>query len=374
MRLQLDVSDETWNAPGGLGQFSAFIQSIQTAVKNNINVTAIVYDPGGHCKPRADELMDAPLLNNVLVTCYYQTTLNIPLGLMADLTGRGRIYAPIDNWWNLRVDAAPLDPNSEAIKTFVRNLGNSGKLHPDFNVDYGFSYTSVPANARLFSVTFSNTAESDRGAPGLPAGYPIPVEAQTNLRYIENNGRTDGDRHMLMFCVETGLVYELSYVGWDGTKWNAGYGAVFDVNSNYRRPEGWTSTDAAGLCVLPGLIRPDEVYDTDAPIKHALRCSFHQINNHVWPASHTGSTDAGAPPLGTRIRLKASKDISGYATPVRKVLQALKTYGGITADRGGTYVMFQGMMSDRFDPAVWNPAFHGLTIMDFDVIKLGWKP
>lgn len=373
MRLQIDVSDSVWNAPGSLSQLAAFVQSVNAAVKANTNVTAVVYDPGGFCKSRADELMGSPLLQNVLVTSYYQTSLSVPLGLDADLTTRGPIYAPSDNWWNLRVDQAPIDSNSESIKTFVKSLGNNGYLHPDFNKDYGFAYTSVPANAKLFQVSFSNTAESDRGAPGRPAGYPIPVEAQSDPRYIENLGRSDGDLHMLMFCMETGLVYELSYVSWDGTQWNARYGAVFDVNSNYRRPEGWTSTDAAGLCVLSGLIRPDEVYGSDS-IRHAFRCSFHKINNHVWPASHNGSFDAGAPPLGTRLRLKASKDIGGYPTGIRKVLQAMKTYGLIVADRGGSYVAIQGVLSDQFDPAVWNPAFHGITISDFDVITLGWKP
>ncbi len=374
MRLQIDVSDQSWNAPGGLSLFSSFVQAVQTNVTAGNNVTIVVYDPGGYAKHRADDLMDAPLLQDKLCTCYYQTTLNVPLGRNADLTSRGPIYAPGDNWWNLSIVNAPIDPNSESIKNFVASLGNNGYLHPDFNKTWGMPYISVAANAKLFPVTFSNPDESDQGAPGRPSGYPIPEAAQSNPGlYLESSGSTDGDRHMLMVCVETGLAYELSYVSWDGTKWKAGYGAVFDINSNYRRPEGWTSTDAAGLCVLPGLIRPDEVYG-DQFIQHALRCSFNKINGYVWPASHRGSSDAGAPPLGTRIRLKSSFSTNGYTPDVQKVLVALKVYGGLIADRGGKYVAFQGVQSPQFDPAVWNPAFHGITIRDFDIIKLGWKP
>jgi hypothetical protein len=224
----------------------------------------------------------------------------------------------------------------------------------------------------LVQVNLGNTSESDLGAPGYPTGYPIPAAAMTNLRYIENSGGLDGDRHLLMYNRDNQMVYELSYASYDGSSWSAGYGAIFKVDSNYRRPNGWTSTDAAGLCVLAGLVRYDEVYGP-APINHAIRCSIKRTNKYVWPASHTGATDAGAPPLGMRLRLKASVDISGYPAPMRKIFQAMKTYGLIVADRGGNMYV-QGTMDARWDNSVLNPAFHSLDAGDFEVIQLGWKP
>ena len=303
----------------------------------------------------------------------------LPTGINVDLTPRGPLYAPLDNWWNLDVTNAPVDPNSAQIVAFVKTLGNQGYLHPDFNKDYGISLTSVDPSTPLVPVTFNRyPSESDKGAPGMPIGYPIPNAAKTDTRYFENHeagcnaAACNGDGHMLLFDGKR-FLYELSYCSWDGSKWVAGCGAVFDLSKNYRRPNGWTSTDAAGLAIAPGLIRGDEVFGP-GPITHALRFSVHRTNGSVWPASHSGASDAGAPPLGFRIRLKASKDISGYAPEVRKVLQALKTYGGICADRGGSSVNFQGTQDARFLPTIWNPAFHGLHIDDFDVIKLGWQP
>jgi hypothetical protein len=141
----------------------------------------------------------------------------------------------------------------------------------------------------------------------------------TNLRYIENSGSTSGDRHLLMYNRDNQMVYELSYAAYSDGVWSAGYGAIFKLDSNYRRPEGWTSTDAAGLCVLAGLVRYDEVYGPD-PIRHAIRCSIKRTNDYVYPASHEGASDEGAPPLGMRLRLKASVDISGYPAPVSQDL------------------------------------------------------
>lgn len=395
-QVAINVGDTRFS----LSQFSRAVATATSRLNDGKLVIIGILDPGGLNAAKAVQMMDGPISEKP--NCYwyysesgdpkepvakqypegYEGTVDpppppggtVPLGLNADLSARGNIYSPPDNWWNRDITSAPVDPNSSSIVSFVASLGNNGYLHPDFNKDYGIPYVSVAKNAPLFPVTLGNTSESDKGAPGMPAGYPIPIEAQTNNAYRENAGNTDGDRHLLMICHETGLVYELSYAEYSGGKWSAGYGAVFKVNENYRRPEGWTSTSAGGMSVLAGLIRPDEVFGTQ-PIRHALRCSFNKINGYVWPASHKGSSDSGAPPLGTRIRLKASKDISGYPAPVRKVLQALKTYGGLVDDRGGGYVAFQGVQSSKFDPAVWNPAFHGIKITEFEVIKLGWgKP
>ena len=298
---------------------------------------------------------------------------NVTTGLLSDLTSLGTLYSPSDNWWNLRVDSAPLDPNSSSIIATIRSYESTGgRMHPDFTPDYGIPYCVVDNSTPLVPVSLGNTSESDRGAPGYAPGYPIPAAAKTNLRYIENSGGLDGDRHLLMYNRDNRMVYELSYASYSSGVWSAGYGAVFKVDSNYRRPDGWTSTDAAGLCVLAGLVRYDEVYGS-APINHALRVSIKRTNKYVWPASHTGATDAGAPPLGMRLRLKASVNISGYPAPMRKIFQAMKTYGLIVADRGGNMYV-QGTLDSRWDNNVLNPAFHSLDASDFEVVKLGWKP
>ncbi len=294
-------------------------------------------------------------------------------GLLADLSSLGTLYAPSDNWWNIRVDSAPLDPNSGSIISTIRSYeSTAGRMHPDFTPSYGIPYCVVDNSTPLVSVSLRNTSESDRGAPGYPTGYPIPATAKTDLRYIENSGSTSGDQHLLIYNRDNRMVYELSYTTYSNGVWSAGYGAIFKTDSNYRRPEGWTSTDAAGLCVLAGLVRYDEVYGSD-PIRHAIRVSIKRTNNHVYPASHTGATDAGAPPLGMRLRLKSSVNISGYPAPIRKIFQAMKDYGLIVADRGGNMYV-QGTMDSRWDSSMLNPAFHGLDAGDFEVIKLGWKP
>jgi len=166
------------------------------------------------------------------------------------------------------------------------------------------------------------------------------------------------------------LLYELYGTRWTGSRWEAAAGAVFDLKTNYRRKEGWTSTDAAGLAVFPGLVRYDEVVDT-APITHAFRVAVRASNGYVWPASHEAGNTVGAPPLGTRLRLKASKDISGYPAQVRKIFQAMKTYGLIVADNGSDMYV-TGTMDSRWDNGMLNPAFHSLHTSDFEVIQSGW--
>jgi hypothetical protein len=296
----------------------------------------------------------------------------VQAGLLADMTSLGTLYSRADNWWNLEVDDAPVDPNSAKIIAAIREQGSGGRLHPDFTPNYGIPYAVVDRNTPRVPVSFRNTAESDRGAPGAAPGYPIPAAAARDKRYLESGGSLEGDRHLLVYDRDAQTVFELSYASYSGGRWSAGYGAVFPVTTNHRRPEGWSSTDAAGLCVLAGLVRYDEVFGS-GPIRHALRCSLKRTNGHVWPASHTGARDSGGAPLGMRLRLKKSKDISKYPPHLRKIFQAMKTYGLIVADRGGNMYV-QGTMDTRWDNDVLNPAFHGLNISDFEVVKLGWNP
>lgn len=279
---------------------------------------------------------------------------------------------PANNWWNLDITNAPVDANSAS---YISWIGTGQRLHPDMAPPpWGIPYIGVSGDTPLEPVTFTSyPRESDVGAPGMPAGYPIPDQAKTQENYIENaaaGGNTSGDRHMLLIDRDHWLLYELYQAHWNGSNWEAGSGAVFDLKTNGRRPEGWTSTDAAGLAVFPGLVRHDEVV-ASGPITHAFRVATRATNGYVWPASHEAGDTQGAPPLGTRLRLKASKDISGYPAEIRKIFQAMKTYGLIIADNGGNMYV-TGTMDPEWDNGVLNPAFHSLHAGDFEVIKLGW--
>ena len=293
---------------------------------------------------------------------------------------------PPDNWWNADVSAAPVDPSSAG---FIGLIGGSTSLHPDFGGDdpstpngvYGMIYAVVPGTQPLEVVDFSDgyPDESDAGAPGRPPGYPIPAGARTEPRWIEGGqpgGGSSGDRHMLLVDRDRRILYELYATRWNAaaSRWEADSGAVFLLDGNGRRPEGWTSADAAGLAILPGLVRYDEAFGPD-PIRHALRATVRYTRGHVFPASHTAtnSTDPNALPMGARLRLKAAKDISGYPTPVQKIFQAMKTHGLIVADNGSNMYV-SGAYDTRWDNDVLNPAFASLKASDFEVIEQGWKP
>jgi hypothetical protein len=291
-----------------------------------------------------------------------------------DFTGR-QIFPP-DNWWNLDVSGAPVDPNSDAI---IQWIGPDKNLHPDFGPPpYGIPYVGVPGDQPLVPVIFTGYPdESDPGAPGRPEGYPIPPEAITEPGYIEGNvpgGGGSGDRHCLLVDRDHWLLFELYGTHWDPQLqcWKAASGAVFDLSSNARRPEGWTSADAAGLAVFPGLLKYDEVYGP-GEIRHALRFTLRASNGYVWPASHSGGSTAGAPPMGMRLRLKASFDLSPYPPVIQKIFRAMQRYGLILADNGSD-LFVQGTMDPRWNNDVLNPAFHGVKASDFEVIELGWNP
>jgi hypothetical protein len=302
------------------------------------------------------------------------TSRPVPTGLLADMLMLvGELYEPQDNWWNTKVTNAPVDPNSAQIIALIASYSsNGGRLHPDFAPDSGIPYCVVDENTPLVPVSFGDPAESDAGAPGAPAGYPIPAAATSDVRYLENAGRSDGDRHLLVFDKDQRAAFELVQARYTDGVWSASYGAVFKLDSNYRRPEGWTSADASGLCVLAGLLRYDELYGPWA-IRHALRVSIARTNGHVWPASHTGARDAGAPPLGMRLRMKKSVDVARYPLHLRKIFTAMKTYGLIVTDRGGNMYV-QGTMDERWNNAVLNPIFYEHDISEFEVIELGWQP
>ena len=221
---------------------------------------------------------------------------------------------------------------------------------------------------------------------GVPF-YPIPAEAITQPHWVEGGApasvdqRTQSDRHLLMVDCTNRHLYELYNVWYDTAqaRWHAGSGAFFDMNRNDRRPDGWTSADAAGLAIFPGLVRYDEVFDPALPdIGHAFRVTVRATNGYVYPASHRAGSTAGALPMGARLRLKT--DVGGQdpalrtSNPnVRKIFRAMQKHGLIVADNGSD-LYITGTFDTRWDNGVLNPAFRLLSASDFDVIELGWKP
>ena len=293
----------------------------------------------------------------------------------------GRQVFPVSNWWNQDISAAPVSAQSQQMIDWISgrntNPSNVRRLHPDFGPPpYGIPYVVVSGDQPRVPLTFvAYGDESDAGAPGLP-GYPIPDEARTQPSYIEGNvpgGGTSGDRHLLVIDRDRWLLYESFATRWNGTlgRWEADSGAVFNLATNDRRPEGWTSADAAGLAVFPGLVRHDEVFGT-AEITHAFRVTTRATNGYVWPASHRAGSTAGAPPMGARLRLKASKDISTFRPEIQRIFRAMKKYGLIVADNGSD-MYISGTMDARWNNDIMNPAFRALTADDFEVIELGWR-
>jgi hypothetical protein len=294
--------------------------------------------------------------------------------LNEDLTAR-QVF-PATNWWNVAVATAPVDSASQA---YINWIGAGVTLHPDFGPSpYGMPYITVSGSQALLPVTFTPYgSESDAGAPGRPAGYPIPDQARTQPGYIEGavaGGGTSGDRHMLLIDRDRWLLFETWATRWNSSasRWEAGSGATWDLSVNGHRPEGWTSADAAGLAIFPGLVRWDEVSGSNE-IRHAFRFTVRSTDGYVWPASHAAGSTSGAPPMGMRLRLKAGKDISSFSPEVQKIFRAMKKYGLILADNGSD-MYIQGTMDPHWDNDVLNPAFRALTARDFEVIRLGWNP
>lgn len=228
---------------------------------------------------------------------------------------------PADNVWNRRVDTLPVAADSAAM---VRAIGIGATLHPDFSDTggYGIPFTIVGRRTPRSRVTFDYASESDR----VP--YPIPARPR-----IENGG----DRHVLLLDRDACRLYELYAVQRRGTRWHAGSGAVWDLRSNRLRPDGWTSADAGGLPMLPGLARYVEV--RAGVIAHALRFTAVRTRAaHRYPARHdAGADDPSLPPMGLRLRLKRSVAIDTFPPQARVVLTALRDYGMILADNGSPW-------------------------------------
>jgi hypothetical protein len=285
----------------------------------------------------------------------------------------GRALFPPTNWWNQDISAAPVDPNSIAYIAFI---GATRGLHPDFAPSpYGLPYVSVGSSQPRVPVMFvAYGSESDSGFGGV-TGYPIPDEARQLPNYIEGGipgGGTDGDRHLLIVDRDRFVLYELFATHWNAgaNRWEAASGAIFDLSSNARRPDGWTSADAAGLAILPGLVRYEEAA-SGREIRHAFRVTVRATNGYVWPASHEAGSTASALPMGARLRLKASKDLTGYSPILQRIFRAMQVYGLIVADNGAD-MFITGTMDNRWNNDELNPAFAALKASDFDIVSLGW--
>jgi hypothetical protein len=293
---------------------------------------------------------------------------------------------PADNWWNVDISSAPVDSNSAALISFI---GASRGMHPDFGGDvsagsvqnYGFSYAVVDSTTPAKTVQFDYSDESDgvnhTTDQSFPF-YPIPDEAVTQPHWIESGEpgnidlRSSSDRHLLIVDRDRRYLYELYNVFFDGAQWHAGSGAFFDMNTNNRRPDGWTSADAAGLAILPGLVRYDEAFGA-TEINHAFRVTVRSTNGYVYPASHRAGSTTGALPMGARLRLKASTNISGFRPEIQKIFRAMMKYGLIVADNGSD-MYISGTYDNRWNNGQLNPAFSAITAGNFEVIQRGYRP
>ena len=285
------------------------------------------------------------------------------LGSGASLHGK-QVF-PADNAWNQDISSIPVDPNSDNL---IASIGLNVGLHADFGTVYNGAPNGIPyivVSGTQPPVPINFTAYGDESDPGP---YPVPNNAP-----IEGGPNSNGDRHVIVIDRDNWKLYELGY-GFPingGTSWNANCGAIFDLNSNALRPPGWTSADAAGLPIFPGLVRYDEVFE-QGEIKHAVRFTA-QVSRraYVFPARHWASSDTSPnrPPMGMRVRLKASFDISGFSPPMQVILRAFKKYGMILADNGSNWYI-----SGAPDPR-WNDNdLHTLGAIqgsNFEVVQMG---
>lgn len=264
---------------------------------------------------------------------------------------------PQDNIWNASVNELRIDPHS---KDWIHSIGSSTGLHMDFGSGtwdggpIGIPYNLGDSATPTYAVSFLYSDESDTG--------PYPIPASPTIEY-------GSDHHLLMVDQSTCHLYEM----WDTRhnadgSWSAGSGAIWDLNSDALRPAGWTSADAAGLPILPGLVRYEEV--AAGHIDHALRFTANSTNSYIWPARHLTSGTPGrltsTPPMGARFRLKASFDISSYPPQLQVILQAMKTYGLILADNGSDWYI-SGAPDEHWDNTMLH-LLDNVTGSDFEAV------
>ncbi|MBV6499615.1 MAG: hypothetical protein CJBNEKGG_02077 [Prosthecobacter sp.] len=287
---------------------------------------------------------------------------SLKTGPNADLGGIPLM--PPDDEWNRDVSKDEVDPLSDAI---IASIGADKPLHEDFGLVWkgapgGIPYQVVGKDQPRVPITFEYADESD------PGPYPIPPEAP-----VEGGPQADGDRHVLILDKDNWMLFELfrAFPVDGGRAWKASSGAVFDLKSPRPRPAGWTSADAAGLPILPGLARYDEICGAQR-LTHALRFTVRKSRRaYVAPATHFASPhkDENLPPMGMRVRLKASFDTSGFKGPARVILEGLKTHGLILADNGGDWYI-SGAPDDRWKHEELLP-IRKVKGRDLEVVKMG---
>jgi hypothetical protein len=268
---------------------------------------------------------------------------------------------PADNIWNTPINTLPVDTTSTNV--FLNAVGAGRTMHADFGsglwegADIGIPYTVVSGGQTPVEIIY--TAYGDESDPGP---FPIPMDAP-----IEGAPNVNGDRHVLVVDDTNCRLYELYRAFPVGNTWYADSGAEYDLNSHNLRPLNWTSADAAGLPILPGLVRYEEILD--GSINHAIRFTLQRTaDGYVWPARHEAGSYSFSQylPMGARLRLKASFDISGFDPTVQIILQAMKTYGIIVADNGSN-MYFSGAPDSRWNNAALHQ-FHNITAGNFEVV------
>ena len=280
------------------------------------------------------------------------------LGRNASLNGN-KLF-PADNPWNADISGEPVDDDSDRL---VASIGAGKPLHPDFGTKDGIPYVVVKGTQAKVPVQFEYKDESDAGP------YPVPKDAPIEGGADAPSG---SDRHVLVLDWDHRKLYELysSFPLEGGKSWKAGSGAIFDLKSNKLRPEGWTSADAAGLPILPGLVRYDEV--AAGEITHAVRFTCVKTRRaYVHPATHfaSRSDSADLPPMGMRVRLKADYDIRKFPPQAQVILKGLKKYGMILADNGSDWFV-TGAPSPKWDDDALN-TLKQVRGRDFEVVKMG---
>lgn len=279
--------------------------------------------------------------NTLLPFCAFLLFFLICIGNDSKTPINAKVF-PVDNIWNTPVSKLPISTKSA---TYIETIGKDKTVHPDFGsglyegAPMGIPFLAVSGKQKKVNVTFTYNDESDKGP------YPIPATAP-----IEGGKNGKGDRHVIIVDNDNAMLYELfnAFPQTDGS-WKADSGAIFNLKSNALRTDTWTSADAAGLPIYPGLIRYDEVLAGAIP--HAIRFTTNQTKKeYVWPARHYASslTDDKYPPMGQRFRLKATFDSSTYSKETKIIITALQTYGMILADNGSPWYL-SGAPDDRWD-------------------------
>ena len=286
--------------------------------------------------------LSSSILKILIIGLFVSGCKKVPNNAITQLTEGGALgnlqIFPADNPWNTDISKENTDPNSDII---IAGIGNEVHLHPDFgtvweNAPIGIPYNVIGKDQPMKSITFQYNSESD------PGPYPIPPDA-----LVESGS----DRHVIVVDTFHLKLYELfDAIRNQNDSWSAGSGAVFDLTSNALRPDNWTSADAAGLPIFPGLVRYDEVVEK-GEINHALRFTVQNTRNaFIHPATHAASNSSNQnyPPMGMRVRLKAGFDISGFSPHIQVILKALKKYGMFVADNGSNWYI-SGAPDSRWD-------------------------